>query len=427
MRAWIAVGLMLIASPSLAGAQTSASDGKYARLFDEVWRTVDENFYDPSFHGVDWRATGDLYRARLAGVDTDPEFVALVAPMLRELKSSHVDLRAPAKSKVAEQSGPAARFREIGGARLVWRVAEGSDARGKGLRPGDRILSSPAEIYGPLGSTATLAIEGCGGERRSVAVRREQAFWPPAKPGFSWSTVMARPGSKIGYLRVDRFDDGADVLADQAMADLADTGGLIVDVRENSGGNMSAVRLGSYFSQGESPVVVLLSRPYLQALGRPLTPADVAAAPRVKGAYTTAAVFKGVADNRGGAAFVSEDMGAKRYTKPVVVLVGPNTGSAAEGFGWFMRLRTPARIVGQPSAAALLSGETFPLSEGWALTVPVHGLWASDGQSFADRPVQPHLRVDWTREDLCRGRDPDVAKALDLLLEPAGVAPSATN
>ena len=34
--------------------QTSANLG----VFEEVWRTVHEHFYDPTFHGLDWAAVG---------------------------------------------------------------------------------------------------------------------------------------------------------------------------------------------------------------------------------------------------------------------------------------------------------------------------------------------------------------------------------
>ena len=76
------------------------------------------------------------------------------------------------------------------------------------------------------------------------------------------------------------------------MSEVEGVNAIIIDVRNNSGGNVSSLRLSSYFHGGRAePVVALLARPYLEALGRPLTPADIAAAPRVDHAYTTADVF----------------------------------------------------------------------------------------------------------------------------------------
>jgi carboxyl-terminal processing protease len=64
----------------------------------------------------------------------------------------------------------------------------------------------------------------------------------------------------------------------------------------------------------------------------------------------------------------------------------------------------------------LLSSEPFPLSGGWVLTVPTAGIWKADGENVGDKAVAPHEAVTWTREDLCRGRDPDLARALELLV-----------
>jgi carboxyl-terminal processing protease len=153
--------------------------------------------------------------------------------------------------------------RELGGLRLVTSVAAASHAQDRGLRPETRCCRR-TRGSGPLGSTAQLKVSDCEGRERTLAVRRERAFWPLPRPSFQWSTVTTGPGKKIGYLRADRFDDGADALADQAMADLADTSALVIDVRNNSGGNMSAMRLASYFSEGERPSVALLARPYLR-------------------------------------------------------------------------------------------------------------------------------------------------------------------
>ncbi|HYF23987.1 MAG TPA: S41 family peptidase [Caulobacteraceae bacterium] len=407
----MAAAVVLLAA---GGAQAAPVEPKYERLFDAAWKAVDQTFYDPAFHGVNWKAVGARHRAKLAGVDTDAEFQALVSAMLAELKSSHLSVRPPSSSS-ARGVGPAVQVRDYAGRRVITEVAVASDAQRQTLRPGDVIMSGA--LSGPLGSTATLEVETCSGERRTVSVRREAAFWPPARPAFSWSQIAVRPGVKIGYLRVDRFDDGAAELIDAAMADLGGTSGLIIDVRNNSGGNTSALRLGSYFGD-EAPAVVLLSRAYLNALGHPVGPADIRDAPKVSGAYTDESVFAAVTRHQGSAGFWTEDVGAKRYKAPVVVLTGEDTGSAAEGFAWYMRLNTHARLVGRPTAGALLSGETTPLGDGWSITIPVHGVWGPDGTSFNDASVPPHETVAAGREDLCQGRDADIARALDLLIKP---------
>lgn len=395
--------------------QAWAAGTDYPALFDQVWKTIDEGFYDPTFGGRDWRAIGDRYRARLPSIGDDKAFRSLADAMLGELKVSHLYLSPPSTS-TASGVGIGVETREIGGARIVVEVAPLSDAWAKGLRPGDRLDGAPEALRGPLGTQARVAATACDGRARTLSVRRERAFWPPEKPGFTWRTIETGPGARFGYLRIDRFDDGAAEIADRAMADMANTRGLIIDVRRNSGGNASALRLASYFTQGgERSSFALFAQPWLKVLGRPVTAEDVLKGPKVVGAYTTEAIMKAVGDNKGAAVFYLEDLGAKRYAGPVVVLIGEDTGSAAEGFAWAMRAETSARLVGRKTAAALLSGDTVELIGGWKLTLPVQGIWGPDGRDYADKAVPPHELVPLTRADLCAGRDRDLERAMAVL------------
>lgn len=421
MRGITAVIALVTASLAFVGASGVSADPvpsahrDYTQLFDALCSTVDEHFYDPLFLGHDWKAIGARYRQKLHGVTNDRQFEALATHMLDELGTSHLYVEPPSVSNAAGV-GVGVQFRTLDGQVLVSALDPLSYAHDKGLLPGDRLLSAQSALKGTPGTTAVLKIQSCTGKVRTLGVRRVGAFWPPQHPGFEWRSIELSPDHWVGYIKIDRFDDGAAELADQAMSELKDTDALIIDVRDNSGGNLSATRLASYFISGPPRVeVALFSRDYLKNLGHAVTTADVAAAPKVTGAYTTDAIRAAVAAHQGGAVFMTEDIGDKRYTKPVVVLISGRTGSAGEGFAWVMRDFTKATLVGSKTAGVLLSGERFDLPDGWKVTVPVQGLWGPDGTDFRDRAVSPNVTVKWTRDDLCLGRDPDVAAALRLL------------
>jgi len=75
------------------------------------------------------------------------------------------------------------------------------------------------------------------------------------------------PTLKIGYMHIQHFEDDVAPGVDQAMTELADTSALIIDVRNNSGGNASYIRLASYLTAKPHFVLALLSRPlFLQPL-----------------------------------------------------------------------------------------------------------------------------------------------------------------
>jgi len=98
------------------------------------------------------------------------------------------------------------------------------------------------------------------------------------------------------------------------------------------------------------------------------------------------------------------------------VLIGPGTGSAAEGFAWGMKMRSHARLIGEPTAGAILSGEDFEIAPGWRLTVPVADLWSPTAEDLGDKPVTPHEALRETRANLCAGRDLAAARALAILI-----------
>lgn len=405
---------MCLAALALAGFAPPAPERTdYRALFDALTSAVSENFYDPGMHGADWPRLQARYKAQLADLRSDDDFLRVGAALLAELKSSHVDLFRPAGTS-AGGAGIGATVVAVGNESIVTEVAPLSHARRQGVRPGDRLLPGGSALYGPIGSEASVQLEDCAGTRRTVRVRRENAL-PGRQASFRWSVVDGGASRRIGYLRVDSFGDDAAPLADEAMAALADTDGLILDIRDNPGGNASALRLGSYFTDGENPALILLTRQYLAKLGHLPTKADALAAPKVLRAYTTAKVFEALRGNDGGIALWTEDLGARRYRNPVVVLQGPGTGSAAEGFGWLMRLKTDAILVGRPTAGALLGAERFDLGQGWSVGIPVHGIWAPNGENYGDRAVPPHVAVKWTRADLCKGMDPDLDRALSIL------------
>ena len=187
--------------------------------------------------------------------------------MLGELKSSHLYLARTIPG--IRHVGVSARIEPVDGADTVLELAPLSDARTKGLRPGDRIVGGVAALNGPAGSLADVTVQRCDGTTARLKIRRESWLFPEEHPGLRWARIRVAPDKVIGYIRVDRFDDGAAELADQAMEELGRTQGLVIDIRTNSGGNISAMRLASYFTEYSGPAFALLSRPYLQKLGRP--------------------------------------------------------------------------------------------------------------------------------------------------------------
>jgi C-terminal processing protease CtpA/Prc len=192
------------------------------------------------------------------------------------------------------------------------------------------------------------------------------------------------------------------------MEDLKGSVGLIIDVRDNNGGNVSALRLVSHLASGPRLGIALLSRPFLERLGSAPEQIDPGRLPRVSGVYTGAGVFEAMKKNNGGAAFYTEDLGERLYRGKAIILVNEETASAAEGFAWVMKTLKAGTLIGQPTAGELLGGERFDLPGGWTLTLPTHAVWGSQGNRYVDQSTPPDIEVKWRRQDLCEGHDPDI-------------------
>jgi carboxyl-terminal processing protease len=71
--------------PKASGAQQAVeepakspalSDG--IGIFEDVWRTVRDRFYDPHFHGLDWPAVRERYRADAAEATSDERLAGVI-------------------------------------------------------------------------------------------------------------------------------------------------------------------------------------------------------------------------------------------------------------------------------------------------------------------------------------------------------------
>src|SRR5918994_1222115 len=81
--------LLVIGFAAPAGAEVAPHQKPDIAVFDEVWRLVDQNFYDRDFRGHDWKALRDRYRPLAeAAPDADAQ-AKVVSAMLAELGASH--------------------------------------------------------------------------------------------------------------------------------------------------------------------------------------------------------------------------------------------------------------------------------------------------------------------------------------------------
>ena len=408
----ILMTMLTVASPSRCQSPQAA---RYSVAFDAIRKDVQDNFYDPSILGVDWNAVCERFRPRLSELHDDATFVLLMREMLRQIPSSHLGLRAPEPEAM---TGIGALTKSIDGRELVTDVWYASDAMQHGLRRGDIILTSLDKLVGPWGSCTAVRVESCIGKRQTLHLRRGPYGWPFERPSVRWQIIRPTPRVQIGYVRIQHFEDDFAQTIDDAMAELGGTSSLLIDLRNNSGGNASYLRLLSYLTPGSRMVFALLSRPYLNKFGRAPQQMDnrmISRLPKVIGAYTTEAIIDAFRQNGGGAAYYTEDLGTRAYHGKIFVLINQETASAAEGFAANLKGRQSVTLIGQSTAGAVVGAETFPVPGGWTLVLPTHAAWLPDGTIYRDEKTIPDVLVPINQKDLCNGNDAVLNRALDLV------------
>ncbi len=85
--------------PPRAVAVAAELDVDFARekleVFEQGWELMRDNFYDPQYHGADWRGLRAEVEPYVAGARTPDEVRRLMRLMVGELNASHLGVGAP--------------------------------------------------------------------------------------------------------------------------------------------------------------------------------------------------------------------------------------------------------------------------------------------------------------------------------------------
>lgn len=209
------------------------------------------------------------------------------------------------------------------------------------------------------------------------------------------------PGN-IGLLRIPSFqvnDFNVTAFGDLFEQKIATTDGLIIDIRDNTGGN-------SRFAE----IVMML-------LATDTIPQASWETPKYEAAYASWGrkwQLESIASDSIVPFCLSHPNDMPKYDKPIILLVNGSTFSSAENFAVLFRNAGRGKIVGTPTGGS--TGNPINIDLGWGYygRICTRHEKLSDGTEFIGVGIQPDVVVEET-ESVIFGKDNVIEEALKLL------------
>ncbi len=226
------------------------------QVFEEAWRTINTGFYDPNFHGKDWKKIKDKYKYRTINASTSNDFRDMFNLMLGELNSSHMGMSVPDRVETQnERTGLiGAELEPTKGGMTVKHIVPETpaDRTNSKLNEGDLIqavngtsVDDNANFYELLNSLVNekvlLSVKNSKGEQREVVLRLTNSIsnnlyneWVDNRK----KIVDKLSGGRLGYLHIKGMDFASfEVVEREFTAAGFGKDGMVIDVRYNGGGS----------------------------------------------------------------------------------------------------------------------------------------------------------------------------------------------
>jgi tricorn protease len=379
---------------------------EWRQIFEEAWRLERDFFYVPNLHGVDWPGMKARYGALFPHVAHRSDLTYLIGEMIGELNAGHTyvgggDAPSPRSVPIALLGCDYEVDAKTGLYRIA-RILQGQnwdEARRSPLtEPGVDVpagsyllkidgveLKSPAVpgdlLQGKTGGTVTITVNS----RPSFDGAREVTVRPLSdEEGLRYfdriesnrKKVDQASGGKIGYLHIPNMGgDGLNEFVRQYYPQIRKQG-LVVDVRNNGGGFVSQL------------IIERLRR-----------------------------VMAGLGNSRNSQYI--DTYPAQVFYGPMVCLINHYSASDGDIFPFYFKHYGLGPLIGTRTWGGVVGIRGYsPLVDGGYVTRPefgdydLQGRWKIEGYG-----VEPDIEVD-NRDDLVvQGRDPQLEKGIEYLLE----------
>jgi tricorn protease len=384
---------------------------EWAQMFDEAWRINRDFFYDPGFHGADWPAMKRKYAVFLPDLSTRNDLFRVIQWMLSELSVGH-SYQSPGDSAFESEAIPGGllgadyevadgryRFQKVFGG-LNWNADLRSPLTepGADVKAGEYLLAVdgkelryPENLYERFERTANRIVEitvgptpdGKGSRTVPVVpVEDESALRNRDWVEGNLRHVTEATGGRVAYVYVPNTAGLGHTYFKRYFFPQADRQAIIVDERHNGGGSVADY----YIDILRRPVISHWAMRYGADLKTP------------------------IAGIHG----------------PKAMLIDETAGSGGDLLPWMFRKLSLGPLVGKRTWGGLVGILGFPvLMDGGRVTAPNLAIWTEDGFIVENEGVPPDVEVEQTPRDVIAGKDPQLDKAIEVVLAALAKSPPA--
>ena len=299
--------------------------------FDQLWKIIDERYCFLDYKGIDWKKIGERKRKFIEPEMDDRDLFQVLSDMLYELQDGHVNLTSTDNQTHFD----------------FW-------------------LDSPRNF-----SEATIESNYYLGQNYQQTA------------GFKYKIL----NDKVGYIYYEKFSESSDNNdLDRVFSNVSNCKGLIIDVRQNSGGNATnSAKIASRFTEK-----------------------------KILTGYICHKTGPGHNDFSEPYAIYLEPAKGIRWQKKVAVLTNRHSYSATNDFVNHMRCLPNVTIVGDKTGGG--SGMPFSseLPNGWTIRFSASPHFDKN-MNHIEWGINPDVKVDINYKDEANGFDTIIEEARKLL------------
>lgn len=366
-------------------------------MFDHIWKQVEDKFYVPDLHGVDWKGYYNSYRRFLPHINNNYDFQEMLSEMLGELNGSHTGARyyAPGASFQTaclgafydnEYTGDGLKIKEII-AKGPFAVKKTDVTEGCIIEKIDGEKIQTGMDYYPLlegkaGKKVLLSVYNPETKKRfDVTVKAISAGEQSDLLYRRWvrrneQLVEKLSGGRVAYVHVQGMNSPSfrtvysELLSEKNRTKEA----VIVDTRHNGGGWLH-----------DDLVTLLNGKEYQRFVPR--------------GQYIGSDPFN-------------------KWLKPSCVLVCEDNYSNAHGFPWVYKELGIGKLIGTPVPGTMTAvWWERQIDPSIVFGIPQVGCMDMRGEYLENKELQPDIEVYNSPEEMLRGEDRQLEAAVKEMLK----------